>query len=162
MHAILVPVDGSAHAAKALHIACDLASKYGGRIALFHALARDKQAQDLLSLKDAGSFGSDLTAALQRAAKGPAQQLPDDVLRAVGDKILQACAGKARQRGVEAEALAIETGDPSEGILLAARAEGANTIVMGCRGLRDADSSSFGSVSNTVFQKAGCTCISVK
>ena len=162
MHAILVPVDGSAHAAKALHIACDLAGKYGGRIALYHALARDKPARDLLRLTAAKSFGPKLTEALQQAAESPPQPLPDDMLRAIGQKILEASAAKARQRGVEAETLSIETGDPSEGILVAARTAGANTIVMGCRGLSDTDASSFGSVSNTVFQKADCTCISVK
>lgn len=162
MHAILVPVDGSAHALKALHIACDLAGKYGGRIALLHVLAHGKQARDLLRLKIAKEFGTKITALLEQAAKGPAQPLPEDVLRAVGEKILDAAAAKVRQRGLETATLAIETGDPSEGILIAARNAGANTIVMGCRGLSDTDTSSFGSVSNTVFQKADCTCISVK
>ncbi|MGI9384208.1 MAG: universal stress protein [Methyloligellaceae bacterium] len=162
MHAILVPVDGSAHAAKALHIACDLAGKYGGRIALYHALARDKPARDLLRLTAAKGFGPNLTAALEQAAGSQPQPIPDKLLRAVGEKILEMSATKARQRGVEAAKLAIETGDPCEGILLAARNAGANTIVMGCRGVSDADASSFGSVSNTVFQKADCTCISVK
>ncbi|MCG8561081.1 MAG: universal stress protein [Hyphomicrobiales bacterium] len=162
MPAILVPVDGSAHAAKALHIACDLAGKYGGRIALYHALARDKPAHDLLRLTAAKTFGPKLTKALERAAERAPQPLPDDILRAIGRKILQASAAKARQRGVETDTLEIEAGDPSEGILVAARTAGANTIVMGCRGLSDADACSFGSVSNTVFQNADCTCISVK
>lgn len=69
---------------------------------------------------------------------------------------------RARQRGLEPELLAIATGDPAENILIAVRQTGASTIVMGCRGLSDLDAVIFGSVSHTVFEKAECTCISVK
>lgn len=50
MSTVLVPMDGSDHAMKALHIACDLATKHGGRIALSNVLSEDVDATDLLAL----------------------------------------------------------------------------------------------------------------
>ena len=160
MHTILVPFDGSGHALKALQIGCDLAAKYGGRIALFHVLATDKRAEELLQLQAASAYGAKITDALKKAAGGP--PLADPLLNAVGEKILHLGAARARKRGLDPELLAIAKGDPAENILLAAQKAGANMIVMGCRGLSDEKAVAFGSVSHTVFEKAECTCISVK
>ncbi|MDH3581086.1 MAG: universal stress protein [Hyphomicrobiales bacterium] len=160
MHTILVPFDGSGHALKALQIGCDLADKYGGRIALFHVLATDKRAEELLQLQAAKEYGAKITDALNKAAGEP--PLADVLLNAVGEKILSLGAARARKRGLDAELLGIAKGDPAENILLAAQKAGANTIVMGCRGLSDKKAATFGSVSHTVFEKAECTCISVK
>lgn len=169
MHTILVPFDGSGHALKALRIACDLSEKYGGRIALFHALARDKQAADFLRLMVAKELDPEIVEALKKAADSggqspdrPPQPIPDAVLRVIGEKILGQAAARVRRHGLEVETLPIEAGDPAESILLAARQTGANTIVMGCRGVSDDEAATFGSVSHTVFRKAECTCISVK
>ncbi len=162
MPAILVPVDGSVHALKALHIACDLASKYGGQVALFHVLAHGKSAKELLRLPAAKGFGPKLTAMLEKSVENSSPKLPDNILKAIGEKILNEAAAKVHRLGLETNILSMESGDPAESILVAAKRAGANTIVMGCRGVSDAESSSFGSVSQTVFQKADCTCISVK
>jgi nucleotide-binding universal stress UspA family protein len=169
MHTILVPFDGSGHALKALRIACDLSEKYGARIALFHALARDKQAVDILRLMVVKELDPEIVEALQKVAdsgrKGPgkpARPLPDAVLRVIGEKILSQAAARVQRHGLEVETLPMEAGDPAESILLAARQTGANTIVMGCRGVSDDEAATFGSVSHIVFQKADCTCISVK
>lgn len=160
MHTILVPFDGSGHALKALQIGCDLAAKYGGRVVLFHVLATDKRAEELLQMQAAREYGPKLTEELKKVAGSP--PLAEPLLHAVGEKILNLGATRARKRGLDTELLAIAKGDPAENILLAAQHAGANTIVMGCRGLSDEKAATFGSVSQTVFEKAECTCISVK
>ncbi|MGI9388230.1 MAG: universal stress protein [Methyloligellaceae bacterium] len=162
MNTILVPVDGSDHALKALHIACDLAEKYGGGIALLHVLAKDRRADNILGLATAKTFGPKLNAALQETASKTPGKVPEKLLKLVGNKILDLAASKVRRRGLEADVLEIATGDPADCILIAHKQTGASTIVMGCRGAGDSGTSSFGSVSRIVFEKATCTCLSVK
>lgn len=165
MYTILVPVDGSDHSLKALHIAGDLAEKYQGRMALLHVLARNKQASDFLRLGIAKDFGPRLAAALEaaaRAAHAERAAIPEALLRSIGEMILNEAAARVRRRGVEPVVLDIDGGSPAEAILLAAQRVGANTIVMGCRGLSGSRAGSFGSVSDAVFEQARCTCISVK
>ena len=55
-----------------------------------------------------------------------------------------------------------ETGDAAEAILSVAKAEGADLIVMGCRGLGPLKSLLAGSVSQKVNHLATATCITVK
>ena len=135
MSVILVPVDGSSHALKALHIASDLADKYGAEVALLHVIGAH------------------------------ADQVPDDqrdLLKTRANEILQQAEAKVQHRGVKFRVLDIEIGDPAEAILIAARKVKPSTIVMGCRGASETARNSFGSVSQLVFQRSDCTCISVK
>ena len=158
MPAILVPVDGSVHALKALRIACDLGEKYGGHIVLLHVLVPGRKARRILALPIAERLPADVVSQLQ----GAKSRVPEATLRMVGDRILKDAARRSRRRGLDTEILPIGAGNPVECILVAARRTRANTIVMGCRGLNDAQARGFGSVSREVFQKASCTCISVK
>ena len=52
MKRILVAVDGSRAADKALEVALDLAALYEAEIRLLHVLLRDKEPQELLRLPD--------------------------------------------------------------------------------------------------------------
>jgi nucleotide-binding universal stress UspA family protein len=162
MSAILVPVDGSTHALKALRIACDLAEKYGGVIALFHVVVPGRQAGKILGLPVARSFAPAVVAELKKAAAKGAQPVAAATLRAVGAGILGEAEARVIRRGLEAEVLPLGAGNPAESILGAIKQAGASVIVMGCRGMSDTDAAGLGSVSQTVFQKADCTCISVK
>ena len=162
MHNILVPVDGSLHALKALHIACDLAEKYGGSIVLLHVISKEKSIHDLLDLAIADTFGPKVRTKLQQIASQGNAGAPKALLRAVGQKILEQAEGKVRRLGLEVQVLEMEEGDPVENILLARQRTNANTIVMGARGVSTKGNGSFGSVSHTVFAKAPCTCLSVK
>lgn len=168
MYTILVPVDGSPHSLKALHIAGDLAEKYSGRIALLHVLARNKRADDFLRIGVAKSFGPKLLTALTQAAgrdsDSPAapQAIPEPLLRSMGERILQEARERVQHRDLQADILEIADGDPVEAILVAAKSAGANLIVMGCRGLSGSSDGPFGSISQAIFAQAPCTCISVK
>ncbi len=164
MPAILVPVDGSVHALKALRIGGDLAEKYGGRMVLLHVLVPDRKAGRILALPIADALPFDISSHLKDAAEMPSQpvKLPNEILVAVGERILEDAAARVHRRGLELEVMPIDHGDPVEAILIAAQHSDANTIVMGCRGLSDDQAQGFGSVSRQVFQRADCSCISVK
>ena len=162
MHKILVPVDGSDHSLKALHIACDLAHKYDGSVLLLYVLANDKLAEEILELAIARKFSPELQALLQNAAENSPEPVDQKLLGTVGKNILKIAELRAKRVGIDTEVLAIAAGDPAENILMAHKLSGASTIVMGSRGGKLSTLSSFGSVSHKVFAKADCTCISVK
>ncbi|MCP4933702.1 MAG: universal stress protein [bacterium] len=162
MHKILVPLDGSDHSLKALHIACDLATKYDAHIFLLYVLPNDKLATDILDLTIARKFNPELQAKLTNIATQAPGPLSETLNETVGKQILKIAASRAKRVGVETQILAIATGDPAENILAARKLTGANTIVMGSRGVKRSTVSSFGSASNKVFANADCTCISVK
>lgn len=162
MNTILVPVDGSDHAMKALLIACDLAAKYDGRIALLHVMSAGRGAREVLALRIAESFDPALKTALRARVAAGDTALPVDLMKRIGSCILDRAAERVTRRGIEVKPLDLESGEAAESILIARTRTGASTIVMGCRGAGASDGSTFGSVSQTVFQRADCTCISVK
>lgn len=164
MPAILVPVDGSVHSLKALRIGGDLAEKYGGRMVLLHVLVPGRKAGRILALPIADALPIEITSHLKNAVEGSGEQakLSSEMLVAVGERILEDAAARVHRRGLEIEVMPIDHGDPVEAILIAAQHSNANTIVMGCRGLSNDHTQGFGSVSRQVFQRADCTCISVK
>ncbi len=162
MQKILVPVDGSLHALKALHIASDLAQKYGGSIVLLHVISTEKSVKNLLDLAVADTFGPTIRKKLQHVLSEEKASVPEALLREIGEKILAQAAKKVNRLGLEMEVLEMEEGDPVENILLARQRTNANTIVMGARGVSASGSFSFGSVSQMVFEQAPCTCLSVK
>jgi len=162
MHKILMPVDGSIHSMKALKIASDLTSKYQGRLYILHALLRGKDASGLMALDISSQFDKPLQQILNKAISANLGPAPDKILQKVGQIIIDHFADKAQIQGVEFEVLPILSGEPVEEILKMQQKIEAGTIVMGARGVTQSDSSSFGSISQEVFSRAQCTCISVK
>lgn len=162
MHKILVPIEGSDQSLKALRIACDLAAKYDGSIALLYVLAEGKGGRELLALKGAKMFGPELRAALQEADLKGVNQVPNELRKKIGSWVLEQAASKVRRLDIAVEILDIEEGDPAAFILMARNRIDASTIVMGSRGVSGQHAATFGSVSQKVFEKADCTCLSVK
>lgn len=177
--AILVPTDGSDHAHKAVDLACDLAEKHGSAVLLLHVLLRDKEPESLARLAETERLSDGLRGELARlgdrevAEDVPAEvymrdpnhverPLPEGLLMAVGDGILDAACRQAEARGVVARRLAIEDGELAARILACVEREAVETIVMGSRGLREIDAMTFGSVSHRVTRDSPCTCISIK
>ena len=162
MHKILVPVDGSDHSLKALHIACDLADKYKALIVLLYVLDPRKTTQEILDLSISVKFGEALVGQLHNIADDKNKTIPSDILNQVGVSILKIAEARAHRLGLKTETLPLAQGSPAENILMAHKLTKASTIVMGSRGGNFSTLSSFGSVSHAVFAKADCTCISVK
>lgn len=162
MHKILIPVDGSIHSMKALKIAADLATKYQGCLYILHVLLRGKDASDLMELDISNQFDQQLHKLLNTAIVANLGPAPDKVLQKVGQIIIDHFAERAGKQGVAFEVLPIVSGKPADEVLKAQQTIEAGTIVMGARGVTHTGSSNFGSVSQEVFNRAKCTCISVK
>jgi nucleotide-binding universal stress UspA family protein len=175
MRHILVALDGSDQAEKALDLARDLAGKYGAELLLLHVLSDKRLSEaerhlaeveyldELASAADiAGVLKErDPRAAAQRLLRG-SSALTLRFREALGRRLLATASRKARQSGVGALQTLVEEGDPAATILRVADERQADMIVMGSRGLGAARGLLMGSVSHKVAQLAPCTCVAVK
>ncbi len=176
MKSILVPLDGSHAATKALDVAFDLAEMHGAALKLLHILLHDKEPDELLRLP--GLDGQDgIRTELTALTKAPrtehtAEELmsrpnlpdrpsPDSLLTQIGEVVLGQAADQAEARSLVADRLSISDGAPGQVIVETVKAEGIDTIVMGMRGLSQIEAFTFGSVSQEVCRSTGCTCIAV-
>ena len=177
MTSILVATDGSAHADKALDVACDLAAQRRAELKILHVRMDDKEPAEMLGLLVLESRGGGLMKVLKDAADAapdqvtaeevmqdqgrPIHHVSTQVLEEIGQMVLVDAEEQARSRGVAAEILPIAAAKPAEAILTAAKEHKVGSIVMGCRGLGEIQAISFGSVSQQVCRQAPCTCIAV-
>jgi len=177
MKTILVPIDGSDVSEKALELALDLAERHHAQVKLLHVLLRDKEPEELLRLPDLPGTGADIAAELARLVEAPsarrsAEELMADpnlpnhpisepLLRKIGAHVLRRGSARAAKRGVAAEVLDLADGTAAPAIVATAEAIGADTIVIGSRGLRHIEAFTFGSVSDEVRRTARCTCIAI-
>jgi nucleotide-binding universal stress UspA family protein len=176
---ILVATDGSTHAEKAVMLAAELAQSRGARLHLFHVLLRDKEPADLRKLAEHDGLDRELQDRLARLEAVPTDSsvpewayamdpasvpspVPDELLRELGDQVLDAAERDAKSKGLDQITRGLEGGPAAERIVAAAREERAETIVMGHRGLRDIDAITFGSVSNEVSRLAECSVVMIK
>ena len=135
---ILVPIDGSDFANRALDYASDLASKYDSKIVLLHAIH-----YPLGRLPDE----------LHRYAVSEHLDGPDEV-GAVVNKMLESAEVRALNAGVGEITRDSHIGDPAQVILDAVQTFDADSIVMGSRGLGELKGLLVGSVSDKVLHHA--------
>ncbi|MDH3473206.1 MAG: universal stress protein [Rhodospirillales bacterium] len=146
---ILVPTDGSEHAAKAVGFAADLAAKYGAKIHLLHVL------HDL----GTGNIPPELRS---YARLEHVEMTERDVVKSLANEILYQAAQRARQQGADRIETTVQVGDPAREILAQAEQTEADLIVMGTRGLSDLQGLLMGSIAHKVSHLAPCSCITVR
>ena len=172
---IVVPTDGSSHAKKACDLAADIAEKYGARMIILHVLMRHTSESDIETLCEENAMPESLAkkfkdlrdSYVEMAAAtyepGPIFLLmPDDLLKEVGDLILNNARQRAESKGIKNISAHIVDGTPADVIIAAAEKEKADMIVMGSRGLGNIAGVLMGSVSHKVNHQAKCTCVTVK
>lgn len=144
---ILVPVDGSEHAFRALKVACALAKAENRSIRLLHVVP-DKE----------------VPAGLKRFAEVEHIQAPPEYLyeTAIAENVLNAARDQALADDVQSLECSVEHGDATKGILGVAGRESVDSIIMGTRGLSDIQSMVLGSVAHKVMYAADCRVIVVK
>jgi nucleotide-binding universal stress UspA family protein len=141
---ILVATDGSEHADKALDIACDLAQKYGSRLTILSVYRHHSVPGSTHSL-----------------VGGPTES-PDVALGQLARALVDRATARAQEKGASKVEDLVRRGQPARTIVQVAKERGADAIVMGSRGLGDAEGFFLGSVSHKVSSLAECTCITVK
>ncbi|MEM3574360.1 MAG: universal stress protein [Candidatus Bathyarchaeia archaeon] len=133
---ILVPIDGSPHADKAVKYAVDLSKKYGSRLILLHVIP-----VRVYAFAEVGAVFS------------------EDVEE--GEEILRRGMELARSLGAEVDQR-LRKGIPAEEILRAAEEEKVDLIAIGSRGLSGVKAFLLGSVSDKVSHHAKCPVLIVR
>jgi len=145
---ILVPVDGSSHAEKALQVAAQLAN---ANSAVLHLMTVAEFPPDNIGLFTGGvaePYAEEEREKLAQGMKDEARKVIDQARAAVDLSALE----------VKEE---VRQGRPAELIVDHAEQVSADAIVMGSRGVSDVRGMVFGSVSHKVSHTAGCTVITV-
>lgn len=145
INTILVPIDGSDHAFKALDLAREIAVKHDARVLLLHAVSDRVPSQ---GERDFAKF---------EHIKGPLDQIPYTVAKR---HLMARARSRAHANGVEKVESAVEPGDPAQ--VIVERSKAFDIIVMGRRGLGPIGALMQGSVSQKVNQLADAACLTVK
>lgn len=143
---ILVPVDGSAEAAKALEVAAVLAQAGDAQLTLLH-VAASREVPDSMKrfIESEHLLDSD------RAA-----------FAVVGERILQDAVEQVQDHTLAKLESELDEGDPATRILAFAKENAVDCIVMGSRGLGLLKGMLMGSVSYKVNHLAHCSVILVR
>jgi nucleotide-binding universal stress UspA family protein len=143
---ILVPLDGSEGAARALITALELAKRFDAELSLLCVFRHHSPLEASLSMV---------------RARGPMDR-PDDALKGYASDIVADAKAKAIEAGVTPKESIIKRGQPARAIVEFATERGIDAIVMGSRGTGDIEGLLLGSVSHKVTSLAPCTCVTVK
>jgi len=147
MNRILVAVDGSAPALRAVDLAANLAAKYGAELVLMNIM--QESAVDDPALRDF---------ARSEGIEGS----PYEVFRAFGNKALADAQTRANDAGAPNISAEIASGDPATVIVEAAGARGIDLVVLGRRGRGQLSALLLGSVSQRVANRAPCPVLIVR
>lgn len=143
---ILVPLDGSEGADRALAAALELTKRFDAELSLLCVFRHHSPLEASLSMV---------------RARGPMDR-PDDALKGYAGDIVAAGKAKAIEAGVTPKEAIIKRGQPARSIVEFAKDRGIDAIVMGSRGTGDMEGLLLGSVSHKVTSLAPCTCVTVK
>jgi nucleotide-binding universal stress UspA family protein len=140
---ILVGVDGSPFAEKALKYAIDLARIYHAKLILLHVLQRQFYA---LAPSEAGVMSTTVYV---------------KEIEAEGKDILSEAESNLKAEGIDCESRLIQ-GVPADEIVRVAQSENVDLIVLGSRGLTEVRAFLLGSVSDKVSHHAKCPTLIVR
>jgi nucleotide-binding universal stress UspA family protein len=144
---VLVAVDGSSHADRAVEFAAEFAVKYEADLTILNVV----------------SYASTVPLALGAYAELEGLYAESrSVLQTAGERIVESASERARRLGVATLSTAVELGSPAQTICETAKEIGADVVVMGRRGLGDFSGLFLGSVTHKVAHTADCTVITVK
>ena len=143
---MLVPVDGSEQANRAVDAAVELAERFAGGILILCVYRHHSPLEASLSMvRGSGNLDT-----------------PDEALHGYAEDLVK----EAKERAIAAGATTVEAyakrGHPARTIVAFAEKHGADSIVMGTRGLGDFGGLLMGSVSHKVTSMAKVTVVLVK
>lgn len=170
---VLIAIDGSNHAAKAVVIGSDIAAKYDAEVVLLHVLLRNELLGDLRRMAEVERLTSGGERQLLTPPGLPSVNLDylsaadgafvsRDVLQAIGEWVLENAERTALNHDVRKIVKRMEDGKPVDRILDIAKSDNVDLIVTGARGLSDLKALILGSVSHKVSQLSPVTCMAVR
>jgi nucleotide-binding universal stress UspA family protein len=170
---VVIPVDGSQHARRAVQIGAAIAAKFGARAILLHVLLRNTSLPTIYELARSLNIPDDVLEKFKHATPAvydfgltvPLSTLnpvvPTGLLVETGQRVLEAERGVIESEGIKDIATLLEDGDVAQKILDVSHKEKADLIVMGRRGLGALQGLLSGSASTKVSHLAPVTVVSV-
>ena len=146
---ILVPIDGSDHALRALDHAADIAKRYAAKLTLLHVVREQPY----------GRLRSEVT---EYERIEHIYLTESNLLELVGKDLLDAAEKRARNNGAPEVVALVEQGSPARVIADHAASYSVDLIVMGTRGLGDLPSMLVGSVSHKVIHLSDVPVMTVR
>ncbi|MCX7566891.1 universal stress protein [Sulfitobacter sp. F26169L] len=143
---IIVGIDGSDAAERALRMACGIAKQFDAKLQISHT-PRDETV----------TYAAEAISGFYVGPNAAHQEL----LREAAEKLGEKATAIAAEEGVAGVELHIGHGDPARNLLDLAKKTGADLIVTGRRGLGDFSALVLGSTSNQISKKAQCACLTV-
>ncbi len=140
---IVVAVDGSDHATRALQVACDLAKHYDSQVHIAHTPQLETVAYAL------GHSAVEVK---------PSQEQVQAAGKAVIDKAIET----AESMQIKPASTTIGNGTPSQEAVQAVKKNNADLIIVGRRGLGGLSSMLLGSTSQRIGHDADCAVMTVK
>jgi nucleotide-binding universal stress UspA family protein len=170
---ILVALDGSAQAGKALDLAIEMAKAFNGGLTALHVVSRQPPSEGERRLAEneyraevqQALGGSKFVAGAPVTVEGLVGASYDAGLAirtAIGRAIMDRAEADARSRQVPSVETTIRDGDPASVIIEVADRIKPDFLVVGSRGLGGVQRLLLGSVSQKVSQSVGCTVVLVK
>ena len=167
---ILVAVDGSPHANKALQLSIDLIKLYDCNLTIAHVVTGTQQhdlrhlteVEHLLKQEDLGlikSLDPEIPGILEDLRTN---QYLEKVAEAWGQKVLHDAEYLLKTQGVEKYQTRLLDGNPAEALLDFVTSEAIDLVVIGSRGYGPIRAAFLGSISSKLNQLVSCTCITVK
>lgn len=142
---ILVAIDGSEHAQRALDFACGLAERFDSELLLVSVAPPTELPEALKQYANAEHLD---------ATTG-------SIYLAIAENMLESARTHLDAKALPKISTQVRFGDPAHEIVEAAGANGVDAIVLGSRGLGKLKGLLVGSVSHKVNSVASCTCIIV-
>lgn len=171
---ILLAVDGSQHALRAIDLAAELAVKLDAKLFIVHVLMHGRPSVELVNMVEVehlvkeslgiaspgvryvpGTYLDILNNRIEEARTA-------SVISAIGDQIVANAKAHCLELGVRTVETSVLSGDYAEKILLAAQKHSADMIVIGSRGLGSIQSTVLGSVSQKVLHHAKCAVVTAR
>lgn len=143
---LLVAVDGSDNATRALDYAVELAKTFQSKLIILSVYKHYSVLQSTHSLTPSWYTPDS----------------PDETLGKLAREVVDASAERAREHGAAEIKTVVRRGPTSRTIVEEAKKQKADTVILGSRGLGDVGGFLLGSVSHKVAGLAPCTCITVK
>ncbi len=146
---ILVAVDGSAHAERAVAMAAGLAATYGARLSIIQALIHGHVTEEMAHMA-----GAPVPEAPPMAAGGAwvDYQMSRESKIKIAEALLERARSQAKEAGVDNVDTYWDDGDPAHVVIRAAEYEPTDLVVVGSRGLGQWKGLMLGSVSSKVQQ----------
>ena len=171
---ILLAVDGSQHAQRAINLAAELAGKLHADLSIVHVLMHGRPPEELMHMAEIEHLVQEAHAVVSPGIAyvtgshpevlGAASTDPRSarIVTLLGEQVVTRAKTHCSEKGVRHIKTSIRSGDYADEILEAAKEFNVDMIVIGSRGLGVLKRTVLGSVSQKVLHHANCSVLTVR